>query len=383
MNTAEVVIAGGGVIGLSCALELALAGRRVTVLERGRAMGEASWAAAGMLAAEDPETPAELAALSALSIRLYPDYLAAIERLSGRALPLRTNNALQATAPGGAFTCTETETRVRISPSEAVQRVAGLDPSGRQFLWLMEASLDPRDLCCALPVAVQQAGVILLENTAVLAANTTGEGVTITSSSGEIRSDHFINCCGAWAGSIEQQQHVDPAESGHASPPEAVEPRKGQIAVVRLEAGPGGAKLQHVMRTPEIYLVPRGDDRIVIGATLERVGFDRQVQSGAVESLVQRAAEIWPPITRGPVVESWAGLRPGTRDDLPILGASPASSGTPRCWAATGHFRNGILLAPATALVLRLLIEGKSPGLALDAFSPDRFAAGFDLEAAS
>ena len=125
-----------------------------------------------------------------------------------------------------------------------------------------------------------------------------------------------------------------------------------------------------MLRTPDVYLVPRGDGRIVVGATLERVGFDRQVESTAVDGLLALAASLWPPIAAAPVVDRWAGLRPGTSDGLPLIGRAEA----PNCWLATGHFRNGILLAPATALVMRQAIEGSAPEIALGSFSVERLA---------
>jgi glycine oxidase len=168
----------------------------------------------------------------------------------------------------------------------------------------------------------------------------------------------FVNCCGAWAGSVRHsgQEH---------SPAAAVEPRKGQMIAVRV---PPPLDLPYVLRSPEIYLVPRGRGLIVVGATVERAGFDRRVEPMVVERLRALGAELWPPIASAPVVESWSGLRPGTIDELPLIG----SAGLPHCWIATGHFRNGILLAPATGLVVRQLLQGTPPEVPLDAFLPGR-----------
>ena len=115
-------------------------------------------------------------------------------------------------------------------------------------------------------------------------------------------------------------------------------------------------------------MVPRGGGQIVIGATVERVGFDRRVDPLVVEELHGLAAKLWPPIASAAVVESWSGLRPGTRDGLPLIG----SAGEPHCWVATGHFRNGILLAPATGLIVRQLLQGSTPAASLAAFVPGR-----------
>jgi glycine oxidase len=154
--------------------------------------------------------------------------------------------------------------------------------------------------------------------------------------------------------------------SGLQRPPAAgVEPRKGQMVAVRV---PPPVDLPYVLRSPEIYLVPRGEGLIAIGATVERAGFNRRVDPLAVEHLRAQAAELWPPMASAPVVESWSGLRPGTLDELPLIG----SAGVPHCWVATGHFRNGILLAPATALIVRQLLQGKPPEVSLAAFLPGR-----------
>jgi glycine oxidase len=357
VKTADVIIAGGGIIGLSAALELAQQGINVHVLERGRVMSEASWAAAGMLAAEDPAHPAELAEIATLSRNLYPKYLSTIERLSGRTVPLRTRATLQTSGNGGGFHHHDTATCFAISAEEAKRRIPGLASRSHSYLWLEEASFDPRDLCTALPLAAVAAGVVLQEDTEVLAVDGQAGSVEIRTGSGTVSAGAFVNCCGAWAAKVQHLNLEQPAA--------AVEPWKGQMMMVRLSPP---LDLEYALRTPEVYLVPRGAGQIVIGATVERVGFDRQVEPSAVAWLRALAAELWPPIASAQVVESWAGLRPGTKDGLPLIGGA----GRPHCWVATGHFRNGILLAPATALIVRQLLEGSPPEVSLAAFNPGR-----------
>lgn len=374
MDTVDVVVGGAGIIGLSVALELARSGLRVKVVERGRAMRESSWAAAGMLAAEDPENPHELIQLAAVSRALYPEYLKLIERLSQRRVALRTRNTLQVSEPGGGFDCRETATRRRITAEEAEKRIAGFRAGGRALLWLEEASLDPRDLCAALPAAATAAGVVLEEDTAILGVDASGGSVLILTSAGELNAGAFVNCCGAWAARISQPASRSPSSHpayGLGSSPmaERVEPRKGQMAMVRMEGLP---QLCNVFRSPTVYLVPRGDTRIAIGASVEQAGFDREVEDATVHRLLAEAAELWPPIASAPLIESWAGLRPGTGDHLPFIG----STGEPNCWWATGHFRNGILLAPATAVVIRQLLQGARPEVSLDSFALDRPVVG-------
>jgi glycine oxidase len=350
METAEVIVAGGGIIGLSTALELARHGFRVRVLEKGRAMSEASWAAAGMLSPHDPSHPPELAKLAELSIRLYPEYLSTVEGLSGRSVRLRTRAAISTDEEDGA--------NVAMSAQEAQRHIPGLATEGRCFHWVDEVSLDPRDLCAALPLAATAAGAVLQEGTEVVAVCSHADSVEITTSRGSMTAGAFVNCSGAWAAGI---QHPDLQR-----PPAArVEPWKGQILSVQMQCP---FDLAYVLRSPEVYLVPRGGGKIVVGATVERVGFDRRVDPLTIQRLQAQAAELWPPIASAPVVESWTGLRPGTSDGLPVIG----SAGRPRCWVATGHFRNGILLAPATGLVVRQLLEDSPPAAGLEAFAPGR-----------
>jgi glycine oxidase len=325
VETADVIVGGGGIIGLASALELARSGLRVRVLEKGQVMSEASWAAAGMLSPHDID--AELAQLAALSIALYPEFLRTVEALSGRAVPLRS-------------------------------RAAMVQTEGRSFRWLEEISLDPRDLCTALPLAAAAAGVYLEQGTEVTSVRSLPGSVEVTTRSRKLSGAAFVNCCGAWAGGVRYPELEQ-------QPAAAVEPWKGQIFAVQLAAP---LDLTYVLRSSEVYLVPRGGGRVIIGATVEQVGFDRRVDPAVIEGLRAKAAELFPPVALAPVVDSWSGLRPGTEDGLPLLG----SAGLPGCWVATGHFRNGILLAPGTGLIVRQLLAGSAPAVSLDHFNPGR-----------
>ncbi len=327
----HVVIVGAGIIGLSCALELADAGYRVTVLERGRAMEQASWAAAGMLAVEDPANAPELLPLSRFSRSLYPDFLARVAALSGRAVPLRTSHTLQGESGSHA----------------APVLLPGSDTG--EYTLLEEASLDPRDLCAALPAAVRAAGVELREGVSVVDVSA---GSVATDTEETLAADRILLAAGAWSGAF-------------AALP--IAPRKGQMIEVTLHE----AALPYVIRTHAIYLVPRGDGRVAIGATVEDLGFDRTVDEQAGEQLWQKAAALWPPILQGEITQRWTGLRPGFtaghRDGLPLIGQLAEN-----IWLATGHFRNGILLAPGTARIVRQLISREPVSVATEPFAPAR-----------
>lgn len=227
----------------------------------------------------------------------------------------------------------------------------GLVADGLKFFSLDEESLDPRDLARALPKAVRAAGVVLLEDTEMTAASERGGAVEIETGSGRWAAERLIHASGAWAGRLTGLPIV---------------PRKGQMVVVE-DADP--EQLKVVLRTPDVYLVPRGEGRIVIGATVEDAGFDKRVDEAAVARLLDEAAEIWPAVRQARIVESWAGLRPGTADELPVIDACGE-----HCWVATGHFRNGILLAPGTARVLREMILGERLSVDVAGFRCGRFA---------
>jgi glycine oxidase len=311
-------------------------------------MKEASWAAGGMLAVEDPENPPALLPLSRYSRGLYDGFLREIEALSGKHVPLRTHETVQlleavhAATPG-----------VSISREEAQRLVPGLTGTAADYLLLEETSLDPRDLCAALPLAIRAAGAILRDHERVLSVEAANHEVFLTTERGVMRADVFINCCGAWAAALD--------------PSVGVAPSKGQMLVV---AQPEGAPVTRVLRSPDVYLIPRGDHRIVIGATVEDAGYSKQVERDALAMLRSRAATLWPPAMDAPYVESWAGLRPRSGDGLPLIGRPPERGAAQ--FLATGHFRNGILLAPGTAHVIADLVTGATPAVDLAPFAPHR-----------
>ena len=348
----HVAIAGGGVIGLACALVLRGRGLQVTVLEAGEAVKEASWAAGGMLAVEDPENPPSLLPFSRYSRGLYSQFLEVIEELSGRHVSLRTQETVQAVDPAHA-----SSQGVPLSPDEARSLVPGLRVTHHNYRLLEEASLDPRELCTALRSAVVAAGVALHEHERVLSVDIEGRDVRLTTTRRGTRTDAFVNCCGAWAASLDASAEITPC--------------KGQMLVV---AQPEGPQLTRVLRSPDVYLIPRGDDRIVIGATIEHAGYSRQVDPVALSLLRQRAAALWPPAAEAPELESWAGLRPASADGLPTIGRCERSEspGGAAQFIAAGHYRNGILLAPGTAHVIADLVSGVAPAIDLASFAPSR-----------
>ena len=346
MDHRDVAIAGAGIIGLTTALELAASGRTAIVFDQGEAMSEASRAAAGMLAGADPENPPELRELAGLSLSLYPQFLARVESLTGKQIPIRTRSTVQGVhrAPDGAKI---------LSESEVLERAPWARADGWQFLLLEETSFDAWDLAEALPAAARAAGIDLREHTPVLSTTCDHRGAEIVTDHGTFSAGRFLNATGAWAPSLE--------------PALPVMPRKGHMLTAEL---PGSLQMACVLRTPDVYIIPRGGNRYTIGSTVEDAGFDRTVDQVRIHELFSRAADLWPPLRDASVAETWIGFRPGSGDGLPIID----QTGTNR-WIGTGHFKNGILLGPGTGRVLSQWIQGQTPAIDLSPFRCSRFAA--------
>ena len=338
VTSPDFVIAGAGIIGLSLALELHARGASVVVLEAGRALQQTSSAAAGMLAVEDPANPPALKPLAQLSARLYPAYLDRIADLSGLRVPFQTTSTLEAS-----------DTDIIPNPQELVPQLA---PTSTTFRLLEERSVDPRQLAFALLAAVHNTSIEIREHTALTRVSMTPSGVHIGTSAHPLAASKLIDCMAAWS-------------------PAPVAPRKGQMLAVRM---PLSLDLSTVVRTPDVYIVPRTDGpnagRAILGATIEDAGFDLTVKPADIVALNQRACALIPALARAEFLESWSGLRPATADGLPILGALPTQ---PRYVVANGHFRNGILLAPATAQVIAQFLSNEPPTVDLSPFTPTRF----------
>jgi len=225
-----------------------------------------------------------------------------------------------------------------------------LEPSinnaGHSAFFAQEDSVDPLLLTRAALAAARSCGVEIQGHAAVTEIRARDNSVEIVTERDTFSTAAAVDCRGAWSGA-------------------PVRPRKGQMLYVYPET----SVLQHVLRAPDVYIVPRSSGKILIGATLEDIGFDKSVDPSAIRDLQNLAAKYVPALASARVTQSWAGLRPGTPDDLPILGKTDI----PGIFVATGHFRNGILLAPITAHIMADLIHGHPSPLDIHAFSPDRF----------
>jgi glycine oxidase len=343
----DVAVIGGGVIGLSVAWTAARRGLSVTVFDRGPLGAGASHVAAGMLAPvteADAGEPALLRAGLESALR-WPSFAAELEAAAGAPAGYRRCGTLVVARDADEAEALERERALReqlglavtrLLGSEARRREPGLAPGVRAALDVPDDhAVDPRALVDALALACERAGVALRPGEAV------ADPVTL-------RAGRVVVASGAWAGA-------------------PVRPVKGQILRLRDPDGPG--LLERVIRYEHGYIVPRGDGRYVLGATMEERGFDTTVTAGGVRELLAEAQLLVPGLDDLVLEETAAGLRPGTPDNGPLVGADAAGL----VWAA-GHHRNGILLAPWTADAIAGLLAGEPLPESAAAFAPGRFA---------
>jgi glycine oxidase len=363
-NSSDVVVIGGGVVGLSIAWRAARRGLRAVVVERGRAGGGTSAHAAGMIAPASEATPGEepLLELNLRSAARYPDFVADLEDdAGGSPVGLLACGTLFLARDGDEAEALEREFALRrrlslpverLRPSEAREREPALAPALRLALALPDDhAVDPRALCAALVRAIVARGGEVREGLAV--TGVAPDAVTLEDGE-RLPAGHVVVAGGVWSAALPG-----------AGAPMALRPVKGQIMRLHDPAGPG--LLGSVVRFGSSYVVPRGDGRYVIGATSEERGFDTTVTAGAAYTLLREAGELVPGISELVIDEFTAGLRPATPDNLPAIGR-----GDDGLWWATGHHRSGVLLAPITAdLVVGMLCGEPADPLAA-AFDPRR-----------
>lgn len=364
----DILIIGGGIIGCALAERLSSEGLRVTLLERGLIGREASWAAAGMLAPQsEMEAPGPYLDFCLASRRLYPEVVERIAAATSIDPQYRTEGMLY-----GALTEADEK---RLLDRADWQRPLGmgvevlsakearrLEPALNERLRLAvhfqeDHQLDPRLMTQGYAVAARQHRARLLEYSPVSRLIREGRRVIGVESVGErYLAGKVVLAGGAWSGLIPD---IEPAVP--------VYPVKGEVLLLQAET----PLFRHTLHSPSIYLVPRYDGRVVVGATeVHGAGYDKSVRSGAVRHLLDQAFELVAGLEEAALVDSWAGLRPGTPDRRPILGPS-GFTGLELC---TGHFRNGVLLAPLTAALMGdYLLTGKLPA-ECEPFVIDRFA---------
>lgn len=355
----RVIIVGGGVIGLGIGWQLAKAGCTVSIYERDQAGRAASWAAAGMLAphAEVHFEERELLNMSVRSCRMYPEWVAELETDSRMNVGYRAEGTLIVGVDRDDARELEhlyesqklLDLKVEwITGMEAREMEPLLSPKITAAIWSKDDhQVDNRAMVEALIRAYQNTDGILHEDTSVDKIEiVNGKAIGIWIKGNLEEADVIVLAAGCWSSDINGLPKS-------VQPP--VRPVKGQMLALQMEEG---IVLQKVIRAPrakyptDVYLVPKDDGRLVIGATSEEMGFDTRLTAGGLFELLRGAWEAVPGIYDLPVLETWAGLRPGSRDNAPILG----ETGVKNLIMATGHYRNGILLTPITAREIASLI---------------------------
>lgn len=381
MKRYDTIIVGGGIIGASLAFELARMRQSVLVLDRQEPGREASWAAAGTISPAPDRESSGITAFGCESFRLYPAFVSAIESAAKESAGFHPNGAIELFFDSDAEASRDQRcSQIReaglnaesVSISGALHREPGINPSAHAALWISdEAYLDPRVLTRVTLSAAERTGAETRGNTEAISLITTnGRCDGVLAANTQIARAGGLGV--RTAEKIEAQNVVIAAgwrsnEIGGAETWAPSTPVRGQM--VGFGRIPGAPKI--ILRCEHGYLAPREDGRVVAGSTLEPGVLDKHPTAAGLRKIVAAAVEMAPALADAPVLETWAGLRPDSPDHLPIIGATDIKG----LFIATGHYRNGMLLAPATAKYLAEWIVNGSVSKYLEPFSPLRFAA--------
>ncbi len=367
-QSSNILIIGGGIIGLSLAIELKLRGAKVTVISRDFQQ-TATNAAAGMLAPQaEAIPPGKMLDLCLKSRALYPEWVKKIESISGVEAGYWPCGIL---APVYTTKYKKNSSLSNLNSQwlnqEAIHQYQfGLSPEVIGGWWYPDdGQVDNRYLYQSIIAAAKQLKIELVEGNITEIIRTKGKIETIKTSIGELKADHYVLAAGAWSKEL-------------LSIP--VFPIKGQMLSLKIPTDLAPEKidknltewlpLQQVLFGTESYIVPRKDGRIVIGATSENAGFTSGNTAAGIHELLANAIRLYPKLKDYKILETWWGFRPATPDEMPVLGASDYDNLT----LATGHYRNGILLAPVTAMLIADLIWDNQSDPLLDACHYSRFA---------
>ncbi len=358
----KVIIVGGGVMGLSVALELRRSGDfEVLVLERAIPGAEASSAAAGMLAPQfEAEKPGPMLDLCLLSRMAWPAYARELEAASGVPVNYLPSGGLQVAFSEDELSALSARVDWHRAMNLRAELLTGaslraLEPTLSERALAAahfpdDHQVQPRSLVRALQVAASRAGVTFRSGTVRGLLERQGRVCGVDLDGARLESELVVLAAGAWSGLVAGAE----VDAGR------IKPVRGQMLELQLRA----PCFSHLLKSPRGYVVPRADGAVVVGSTMEMVGFDKQVTAEGLGRLLSAAVELVPALGQASVTSSWAGLRPWTDDQLPFLGAGPRDG----LLLATGHFRNGILLAPITGRLLGQLARGERPTIDLHPF---------------
>lgn len=369
MKKQQVIVMGGGIIGLSCALELQRRGHQPMVLETKRCGGQASGAAAGMLApySENVEGPDSFFRLCLESLQLYPEWQRAVREISGESFEYTESGSLYVAYHEADLLALEGRllwqrqygSTGMIVEGDALYRMEPLlTGEARAALYTPEEShIYAPHYVRALEAACRRLGVQIYEELEQLEIVEWQSEIIVRAADGRFfEGDQLLVCSGAWA------QHL--TDTFHLNIP--VYPIRGQICAYEAEARP----VSHMVFCNQGYLVGKGNGTLVCGASEDVAGYDTTVTEKGISRLLNWNKQLFPFLAEQTPFHSWAGLRPATQDGFPLIGPVP---GTERVVLAVGHYRNGILLSPATALLAANYISDKQLSVFEDAFLPNRF----------
>jgi glycine oxidase len=369
VRRADVVVVGGGVMGSACAWKLAEAGARVVVLEKSVPGAEASSAAAGILGAHaEAHGPGPMADLLLAGLGLYEPWAKALAARTGIDIELRRCGVLRVALDRAALLRARRDTAWMASASRDVETLSAsavqkLEPSvsstAGALLFPADARVDPKLLFRAVHIAAQRAGAAFESGAYVkkiLVKDGAARGVLVEDGA-EYSAPIVIVAAGSWSTLV----------AGTPIDNDAVVPARGQVVELSMPAPP----LSHVVMGPRCYLVPRDDGRVLVGATVEFVGYRREVTAGAVRDLLDAALALVPSLEGAVLRDAWSSFRPFTPDELPLLGRTSVKG----ILLATGHYRNGILLAPITAEILAALAAGRASPIDVAPFEASRLRA--------
>jgi glycine oxidase len=333
----NVIVIGAGIIGLSLAWRLAQRGVRVIVLDRSTAAGEASWAAAGMLAPGGEFESGETARFAVESLRMYPDFIRELKEATGCPIDFRVCGTLEIDSDADPERQARNGIRSHaVDFAEASTLAPGLARIEGSFRYYPDDALvNPREACHALLTACRKLGVRIVENCEVRSIEVSA-GVTIESAQGQFTCDRVAVAAGAWSGLIPLLTGARPSR-----PLPGTHPVRGVLVGRQFPS----RTLGPFVRRGHNYLVQRESGYAIAGTTAEKIGFDRSLNPASVAGVIAGVEALWPSFADGAETESWLGFRPASDSGEPHIGRFEDMP----VWLAYGHFRNGILMAPGTA----------------------------------